>query len=113
MNKSWDYKKFNYRFFHTTINNVTWYLYRNNDTYFFSTDDPAHGEPTNIPDGYEVKIDKTTNKPILIKKISVGDAVDDFFANETDDKKEKTKKSAKKKRKLPSEMRDRYHRWKY
>ena len=50
---------------------------------------------------------------MLVKKISVGDAVDDFFANETDDKKEKTKTSSKKKRKLPSEMRDRYHRWKY
>ncbi|MBU0496983.1 MAG: hypothetical protein KKC68_00055 [Candidatus Thermoplasmatota archaeon] len=111
--KSWDYKKFNYRFYHTTINEVTWFLFGENDRYFFSTEEPEKGEPVNLPEGYEVKIDKISRKPILVEKKSIGQAVDDFFAHEPEEKKQKSEKPVKKKRKLPSEMHDRYHRWKY
>jgi hypothetical protein len=111
--KSWDYKKFNYRFYHTTINEITWFLFRDNDHYFFSKDEPEVGEPVNMPEGYTVKFDKTLGKPVLVKEKSVGQAVDDFFANEPEEKKKKSEQPLKKKRKLPSEIRDRYHRWKY
>ena len=113
MKKTWDYKKYNYRFYHIAINDVTWFLYRDNDRYFFSIDEPEKGEPANLPDGHEVQIDKISQKPMLLKTKSVGQAVDDFFANETKEKKEKEEQPPKKKRKTPSEMRDRYHRWKY
>jgi hypothetical protein len=113
MNKPWDYKKYNYRFYHTTINEKTWFLFRDKDQYFFSIEKPEHGEPTDLPEGYEVQIDKTTRKPILIKKKSITQAVDDFFAEEPDEKQKKSTTSQKKKRKMPSERRDKYHRWKY
>lgn len=111
--KSWNYKRFNYRFYHTIINDETWYLFRDNERYFFSKDESDNGEPVNLPEGYEVKVDKKSGKPILVEKKSVGDAVDDFFANESAENTQKQKSQVKKKRKLPTERHDRYHRWKY
>jgi hypothetical protein len=111
--KSWDYKKFNYRFYHTTIGDSTWFLYRENDEYFFCKEEPERGEPSDLPEDYEVNIDKISRKPQLVKKKTVGQVVDDFFKSEPKENKENEKKPTKKKRKMPSEIRDRYHRWKY
>ena len=111
--KSWDYRKYNFRFYHITIKGVTWYLFKDGEQYFFSDDEPESGEPIDLPKDYEVKVDKITRKPKLVKIKSVDQSIDEFFADEADKKKEKTKPTSKKRRKLPSEMHDRYHRWKY
>ena len=113
--KQWDYKKYNYRYYHIQIKDTTWFLYKDNDTYFFSDTEPDKGEPTQLPDKYDVKINKITKKPELIEKKTVSDSIDDFFANEKKDEKTSDKKESttKKKRRYPTERHDKYHRWKY
>jgi len=107
---NWDFKKYKARFCHITVGEKEYFLFKHNDSYFFSDEQPSKGEPVALPKGYKVIVDKKTNTPQLKEEKSTSSLIDDFFANESEE--EHTKKE-KKKKKLSSETHDKYHHWKY
>ena len=108
-NQKWDYKKFPARFCHKDIDGVRWFLFKDGERFFFSEVDPPSGIPIALPKGYKVVVDKNAKKPRLEKEKSVSDAIDDFFADDTNE--EETHQE--KKNRYPSERHDKYKRWKY
>ncbi len=107
---TWNFKKYRARFCHITVGEKEYFLFKHNDSYFFSDEEPKQGQPVALPKGYKVIVDKKTNMPQLQQEKSTSSLIDDFFANE---KEEESPKKEKKKKKLSSEAHDKYHHWNY